>query len=249
MDCNCSKKGQKLTRIILKESIITESEIIISEDNLHYLIKVHRHKTGDNIFVQDKTGSIFKSLITATSKKKVTVRILNQHSIANTPLDISIITALPKGNILDNIIRNLSELGVNKIIPAIYKRSVAEANQNRLERWKRIARESMRQCIRSRPLIIDNPIFLEDALKNSTSDIKIFLHPYAKETIGQFFTKRTNKTLTAVIGPEGGFTDRELELATKHAFIPLKSGNFILKIETAILTAAITGVAHMGGFD
>ncbi len=249
MDCNISNKGSNLTRIILKNSIIPDSRIIISEENLHYLIKVHRHKTGDNIFVQDKTGAVFESLITSASKKNATIEILKQHSVAPPPLDVSIITAVPKGNILDNIIRNLSELGVNRIIPAICTRSVTETKPNRLERWRRIAFESMRQCIRSRPLLIDNPIYLEDAFKNSSSEVKILLHPYSSNTIGQFLTKRTNKTVTVAIGPEGGFTDRELKLAKKHQFIPLKSGSFILKIETAILTAAIAGIAHIKGFD
>ncbi|MBN2802892.1 MAG: 16S rRNA (uracil(1498)-N(3))-methyltransferase [Deltaproteobacteria bacterium] len=238
-----------MTRILTTKNLTVDDELNISEDELHYLLKVRRHKKGDQIEIQDSDGKIFLSIIKDINKKNAVALINDQTGTAPPPLDVSIITAVPKGKILDNIIRNLSEIGVKRVIPVKCARSAVDADKNKIERWRRISFESMRQCVRKEPLIIEEELFFEEALSYDKRAAKIFMHPYSVDSAGDFLKLRHDVPVLSMTGPEGGFTNEEVALAIDAGFTPLKFGNFILKIETAILTAAVTCAISKGGFD
>jgi 16S rRNA (uracil1498-N3)-methyltransferase len=249
MDSAGSCKGLTLTRILSTKNLNPNDEFNISDDELHYLLKVRRHKKGDKIEIQDIDGKIFLSVIKDINKKNAVALINDQTETAPPPLDITIMTAVPKGKIFDNLIRNLSEIGIKRVIPVRCARSAVDADKNKIERWRRISFESMRQCVRKEPLIIEEEIFFKDAISYDQAATKIFMHPYSVDNAGDFLKLRHDVPVLSITGPEGGFTNEEVALAADAGFIPLKFGNFILKIETAILTAAVTCAISKGGFD
>jgi 16S rRNA (uracil1498-N3)-methyltransferase len=140
-------------------------------------------------------------------------------------------------------------MGIKKVIPAICERSVKTASHVKTDRWQRIADESLKQCGRSRPLIIAPPLPFQDVLKQTPDGDKILMHPYSQQPAGQFTSGRSNGLITAAIGPEGGFTEREVSFALNSGFIPLQFGKLIYKIETAIIVAAACCVTRAGGLD
>jgi 16S rRNA (uracil1498-N3)-methyltransferase len=172
-------------------------------------------------------------------------------AVSSWPVTLAI--AVPRPNLMDDIVRKTSEIGVECIIPIITERSVARPSQKRTERWRKIASESLRQCGRHTPLVIKPVHPLEQALsKLQNGGTNLILHPHPAAT-GGFSKILTEKAplpspISVFIGPEGGFSSVEIEMAKAHGFRPVGFGSSILRIETAAIAAAVLCVASLEGY-
>jgi 16S rRNA (uracil1498-N3)-methyltransferase len=239
-----------MTRLILDYKIGDEKSVRLSGDELHYLVRVRRHKRGDAVELRDSSGRRFGARVALVGKDGATLEVVEELASAPTVRPVTIIVAPPKGNLMDDVIRKLSELGAERLIPAICERSVALPKEAKMERWQRIARESRRQCGRELPLRIDEPMSLESALQEGgKSDLKFILHPFAKAFPLAPEAGEKTGSICAAVGPEGGFTEAELASARSLGFEPAGFGSSIMRIETAALAAAVLCAAILGGLD
>ena len=227
-------------RIFLQELPLLKQPVVIRDEKAHYLFSVLRCKTGEGLIVTDEKGCSYTAQILSASKKEVAIEITGDY-ILNTEsnLDIILIQGLLKGEKMDFVIQKTTELGVSAIIPVITERSQLRETRKH-PRWKKIAEEASRQSGRTRiPEIFETYSFKD-----------IFDIPALTSGKGIIFWEQGGEKLPAVtsrlshadkifllIGPEGGFSEEEVLLASEKGFITATLGSRILRAETASIAA------------
>ncbi len=220
---------------------------MISGPDARHITTVLRLKPGDTIGLFDGVGFEYQARIEAVSSRNVKVAVLKRFpSTGESPVEIIVAQAFLKERKMDGLVRQLTELGITQWLPFFAQRSVPRLDQKnitaRSERWKKIAKEALKQCKRGRVPEIRDPASFEAMLVQSrTCDLKIAfweeestpltaLRPQPKQKI---------KTIFAMLGPEGGFTVQEIETARKSGFVTVALGPRILKAETATVAACV----------
>lgn len=165
-----------------------------------------------------------------------------------TAIFIHLVQSVPKGPKLDFIIQKTIELGINAITPVISERPVVRIEKERAEeksrRWKKIAIEAAQQSNRLDVPDISPPLSFHDYMASfKKGDLNLLLYEGEKRMgIKQVLrgiqqTKSGVKTIILLIGPEGGFSQEEVETAAEAGFTPVSLGDLILRTETAPIVA------------
>lgn len=191
-------------------------------------------KSGDELELLDGSGKIYIVKISEIKKDKVVCKIISERSEDKVQkVSVTIAQCLPKAKKMDLIIQKCTELGVNKIIPTLSERSIAKGEK--LDRWKKIAKEAAEQSGRSTiPEILPLTKF-EDVLKLK-KDYDLALIPWELEketTLKNTLTTTLPHYILIPIGPEGGFSKAEVDQAIAAGFKPITLGKNILRTETA----------------
>jgi 16S rRNA (uracil1498-N3)-methyltransferase len=248
-----------LQRITITPSQVHDNQIALTTEQHHYLTHVIRLRTGDEFEAIDGTGSCYLAAITATGTQIIRIAVTVSQEFTQ---PIILICALPKGNNFDDLVRACTELGVTTIIPAISDRTLLNPSPQKLQRWRKIAQEAAEQSERLIVPTIEEP----RALKTIFGGIIDPAHKYLCEARGEYPHLLTSiqsiefidLPIIVAIGPEGGWTDGEIDLAIHHDFQLVSLGARILRTITApivalsIVTAAILqgrGYANDSGRD
>ena len=156
---------------------------------------------------------------------------------------MTLATSVPKGERFDWLVEKASELGVARLVPILTERSVVDPRDSKLERLRRLTIESAKQCGRNVLLQIDPPItwsgFYASKAVRASNAARLLAHPGGSLVAGW---NRQNEAILA-IGPEGGFTDLEVENALVEGWTVIGLGPTILRIETAALAGSSTLLA------
>ncbi len=227
--------------------------IIGTEAN--HLKNVLRMRVGDKIIILD--GAENEHLATIEKLAPGCIDVSVDACIASnreSPVRIIIAQAYLKHKKMDFIVRQITELGVFQWVPFFASRSVPHPNDKQLARrtarWEIISREALKQCRRSRIMKINYPIAFKDMLKlGCNCDLKIIFCANETGPIAPLLKSHNRsalKTITALIGPEGGFTPHEIESADASGFLPASLGPRILRSETATV-AVCTLLQHYFG--
>ena len=155
--------------------------------------------------------------------------------------EVCVVQAIGKGTKLDAVVRDATELGATRIVPAVADRSVKRRTD--LERLRRVALEAARQCGRGDVPVVEAPVRLAPALGDLEGGV-VVLHPEASESLGAVLGDLRG-SVAIVIGPEGGFSDEELADAVERGARLARLGAFVLRTETAC-AAALGAVACWG---
>ena len=152
---------------------------------------------------------------------------------------------------MDLVIKHLTQLGIQKWIPFFCERSIptpdAKRMENRKKRWETIARGSLKLCQRSRLPHISKPLSFEKLLNQSASyDLKIAFWEKATQRLNTLNKTSSNGKILILIGPEGGFSKNEMELAKEKGFLSYSLGPRILRAETASISSC-TLIQHILG--
>ncbi|GAB6072537.1 16S rRNA (uracil(1498)-N(3))-methyltransferase [Venenivibrio stagnispumantis] len=223
-----------LPRFIAK---VEDNIAYLEDEELHHAIKVKRLKEGDLLEINDLQGNIYKAKIIEINKKYAKLEIIEKIQQEEEKLKTTLYLAVPyQLSKIDEIIDNISQLGVYKFVPVITKNCAIKEQDviKKLEKWKKIAIQSIKQCKRVYPVVIEKPIKLDKIIDNY--QLKIVF--YEKEREKSLHDIEMNKDITdiaVVIGNEGGFTEEEINLLLKKGFQKLKLCNNILRMETAII--------------
>jgi 16S rRNA (uracil1498-N3)-methyltransferase len=231
---------------LAREAILSDKPTLTGTDVKH-IRTVLRLKPGDEIFLFDGQGFDYRARIETMTQKVVNLRVLEQSpSVSESPVEITIGQALLKGKKMDRLVRQVTEMGIHALVPVIALRSVPKPGKERWlereERWKAIARESLKQCGRFRAPHLKPPADLQEVVKASNAfDLKvIFHHDHVLSESDQALNHSGSvRTVLALVGPEGGFTPEEVVLAKKSEFFCVSLGPRILKADTAIVAACV----------
>ncbi|MCG8548802.1 MAG: 16S rRNA (uracil(1498)-N(3))-methyltransferase [Desulfobacterales bacterium] len=227
--------------LINKEAIDAGKAVIHGQDAKH-ICKVLRLKPQDTISMTDGHGTDYTGRIDKASFECVDISILSENkSLTESNLDLTLCTAMLKHNKMDEIIKQITQLGVTRWIPFYCKRSIPLSGQKKekkqLDRWRTIAKESLKQCRRSCLVDIMPPMDFQQVLAFS----KVYSHRIAfwessDRPLAGMVPGENNKAVV-LIGPEGGFEKKEIELAVESGFISYSLGPRILRAETAAVSA------------
>ncbi len=244
-----------MTRIFLQPEDISSDIVTITGDQARHLALVLRLKPSDMVSVLNGTGYEYECRIISAHKKEIRAEVLSKAPYsAESPVSITIVQGISKGERMDIAIQKSTELGATRFIPVTTKRTQVKQTQ-KVERWKKIALSAAQQSGRDKLLDIDEPVSLEEYLSNQVTpsaksyieDIKgVELEPSANIILFEEHRDRNLKQvlkgldgvkqITVLIGPEGGFTKDEVAAAEEKGFIRASLGPRILRTETAPIT-------------
>ncbi|MBI5193486.1 MAG: 16S rRNA (uracil(1498)-N(3))-methyltransferase [Nitrospirae bacterium] len=234
-----------MPNFFIKKSSIKDNRIELTGDVLHHLRDSLRIKTGEQISCVDEEGTGYTIKVSVLRRELLTGEIISKEEHdKRTSLHINLVQSLPKGPKFDFIIQKSTELGVTTITPVVSERSVVKLEKERGEgkhlRWERIALEAAQQSGRRDIPDISQPAILRDFLSSyAKCDLNLLL--WEGEKIKRIKDVLRNagevKSVTILVGPEGGFSDKEVELAVSSGFIPVSLGELILRTETAPIVA------------
>ena len=215
-------------------------EIILPASESTHLARVLRIKEGDPVEVLDGRGGRFTAQCLQVSRSRVTVHINEvQHDAAQVPA-IQMAIAMGKGNKWDDLIRPLTELSVSVLTPLLTERTEGSVSslklQDKKERWQKLAQEACKQSGNTWMPQFDDPITFTEFVSGITHKNECWmgsLSPHAKN----FSLKRTAERISILIGPEGGWSLKEEEIAKVAGVKCFSLGPHVLRLETAAISA------------
>lgn len=228
---------------------------IVGEDAAH-IVRVLRMKPAEEILLCDAQGIDYKGVISAVRETSVDVEILQTWRCENEPpIAVTLFQGLPKGDKMEWIIQKCVELGVSEIVPvttafAVAKIADQKSEAKKLARWNKISQEAAKQCGRGILPQVTASMNLKTAIARASAFDLVFV-PYEKDAACQDNALRaliegyqahpskdaavpqSKPRVGFFIGPEGGFSEKELDLFLAHAIPPISLGKRILRTETA----------------
>ncbi|NLN63346.1 MAG: 16S rRNA (uracil(1498)-N(3))-methyltransferase [Myxococcales bacterium] len=238
------------TRLLLSQTLAPNTEVRVDGPECHYLVRVRRHVVGDAICLRDAQGVFFNGTVTRIEKDAAHIRVDAEMTAPPAVGHVHLLVAVPKGTLFDEVVRRLTEIGVQRLTPLHCERSVLRPGQGREQRWRRISEEATRQCGRSHPMQVDPFTPFATALATLPEATRWTLHPQGDSAVA--VARQTGPLvgpLQGLVGPEGGFTPHELDLADAHGFRRIHMGPHVLRVETATVVAAALFVSFLGGMD
>ncbi len=221
----------------------------ISESDYTHITKVLRLGPGDRITVFDTESTEYEGTITEISSGTIALQVHDTRLLRTEPeLELNLFQAILKGNRMDGIISQATQLGVSGISPVISERTQVRST-SKIDRWNKIARESTKQCGRATPPVVSQPIDFQDSFGiREQSEMKIILYENQDEMLRDYLrslTKSVN-SINVYIGPEGGFSEKEVALAEENGYTALGLGKRILRAETASVVSLALLQSHFG---
>ena len=230
------------TRLHIAGNYDTETQLELDADKAHYLNRVLRMRVDDSLFVFDGQGSEFNATIRKMDKTRATLQIGDRVAAhTESKLRIHLVQGISRGERMDFVVQKATELGVKRITPVLTEFGVVKLDAARAEKrhdhWQKIAVSACEQSGRLRLPLIDTPLPLKTwfAAKPEQADTELILRPGAATTLADVDTPRTK--VCVLIGPEGGFSDSELEDAKFVGFRAVSLGPRVLRTETAAIAA------------
>ena len=208
------------------------------EESKH-IVKVLRKKESDTIFITNGLGFLFESEIILASEKKCEVKITKETFQEPDKFYTHIAVAPTKMNDrLEWFLEKATEIGIHEITPIICDHS--ERKVYKIDRAEKIIQAAMKQSLHYYIPKINEPISFSQFVKSNIGGQKFIAH--CEETDKKSFKNEVKKDekVTILIGPEGDFSTKEINLAIENEFIPVTLGNTRLRTETAALVACHT---------
>jgi 16S rRNA (uracil1498-N3)-methyltransferase len=227
--------------------------ITLSAGESHHLVNVNRARAGDTVIAFDGRGTEWTCELTDARKTGANLRITSTRTLAPLPCAITLAQALPKGGVMDDIIRHATELGTARIVPIASERTQVHLDGDRsdkkVDKWRTAALEAAKQC--GNPFLPEITrvqsfaAFLETGIvKNAQLKLIASLNPGARplrEVINHRRAQLGQPLQTAIwlVGPEGDFSPSETAASETAGFIPVTLGSLVLRCDTAA-TAALS---------
>lgn len=218
---------------------VSGNRAVLTGDRAYHLIRVLRARNGQEFDIV-ANGVLYNACVDNISEDRVEFELKAEIPVA-TPGTVTILLSIFKFDRMEWAIEKCTELGVAKIIPVIARRTdshLASASARRVERWRRIALQASEQSRRTASPEISEAMKLRDAAK-IPSETKIVLseseeHTSLRELLD---ARRSQTSMLLAIGPEGGWTEDELQLFRENGWSSATLGNTILRAETAAIAA------------
>ena len=220
---------------------------ITDKGDIKHMTKVMRLSEGDTVDVSDSMEWEYTAEIISVDSDEVLLAIVDKQKFAREPeIRVTLFQGVPKAGKMETIIQKCVELGVHAIVPVFMERTVVVEKGNfgkKLDRWQKISDEAVKQCKRGMIPQIEDQLQFKEMLPK-LADFDLILFPYENETgysikdcLRSLPIDARPQTGAIVIGPEGGFSDKEAELMDEHGAVRVTLGKTILRTETAGMAA------------
>jgi 16S rRNA (uracil1498-N3)-methyltransferase len=236
----------RISRIYVDLDLRSHAEVCLPAEASHYLLKALRLRVGDKLTIFNGRGGEFSAELVGTAKHLAQLRVGTHDAIEReSPLQLTLLQAVSRGERMDYVMQKSAELGVTRVVPVMSEFSVVKLEEKqaakRVEHWRAIATSACEQCGRTRLPVIANVVDFDQALidceplAGGSSSARLLLSPTASAGLPSI--ARNLKHAVLLIGPEGGFSDREEQLALTHGFVGYRLGPRLLRTETAPVAA------------
>lgn len=228
-------------RFFVESDTIKGNEIEIKGSDARHIRDVLRLKTGNTIIAVDGSSVEYKAIIKEMTKDKIICDITEKSEAMKEPVvNVTLAQSIPKREKMETIIKMTTELGIKEIIPVITERVIVQGDfKKKVDRWQKIAMEASKQSGRTKMPKIREAAGLEEVLKKVfIYDLAIIPFELHKElSISEILKRKRIYDIILFIGPEGGFSHEEIQLAKNYGVFPVTLGNRILRVETAAVAA------------
>ncbi len=208
----------------------------------HHCSQVLRYKVSDPLTLFNGDGFDYLATINSINKKTCQVELLSKQAISNeSPLSIHLLQGVARGDKMDFIIQKAVELGVTEITPLFSERCNVKLDAKRLakkmQHWHKVIVSACEQSGRATIPSLHQAIRMEAFIPNS-DDLNLILEPTANHSIATLtIDPQANQRINLLVGPEGGFSEKDLSLQQKIDINTVRMGPRILRTETAGLAA------------
>lgn len=223
-------------RLIIEAHQLVGNQIQLTPSQQHYLRRVLRLGAGDRFLALDGQGHQWQATLRAEAA--IAEIVASEVTAPPQATAITLVASLPKGNAFDEVVRQATELGVTTIQPLISQRTLLQPSPQKLERWRRIVTEATEQSERLQVPELHAPLSWNEFLAQDISG-----QPYicvARRSVPHLLTQLQAQPATAItllVGPEGGWTEAEVESAIANGWQPVTLGPGILRAVTAAIVA------------
>ncbi|MBC3908667.1 16S rRNA (uracil(1498)-N(3))-methyltransferase [Undibacterium umbellatum] len=226
--------------------------IINLPDEVAHHVFVLRQNVGDNISIFNGEGGCYVATLTQVAKKHVQAEVkVFLPEECELPYSLNLVQALPEASKMDWIVEKAMELGVSAIQPLAAQRCVVRLSAERAEKkqahWQGIIIAAAEQCGRNRLAHLSPVMNFNQWLGQQDMHQRILLTPRAEQSLADWSRHHPAQAVSLMVGPEGGYSDEEENLAIKHGVLALSIGPRILRTETAGLAAITILNAAWGG--
>ncbi|MBK0368446.1 16S rRNA (uracil(1498)-N(3))-methyltransferase [Flavobacterium agrisoli] len=216
---------------------VTTTEFSFDKEESRHIIKVLRKKEGAILHVTNGEGFLFETEIVLASDNKCTVRVLSFDQKEKPNFKLHLAVAPTKMNDrYEWFLEKATEIGIQEITPIICDRS--ERKTINSERYEKIILSALKQANELYLPKLNPAISFKDFIKNNeTNGLKLIAHCEETDKKTLKSVLQVNQDVTILIGPEGDFSNSEIEMALQNKYIPVSLGNTRLRTETAAVVA------------
>jgi 16S rRNA (uracil1498-N3)-methyltransferase len=239
-------------RFILTPQILSSEPVRLTGPDAKHA-RVLRLQPGDEVELSDGQGRAWRAQVAHASPQGVELKALQVMDVYTEPsLQVTLYQGMARGDKLELIVQKGTELGLARLVPVLTAHSQMrlEPDSPKRLRWQEIARQAARQCGRTRVPEIAAPLtFAQAVAEGRSADAAVMLceHAGAEDAWKRrLAAHRTARLVSLYVGPEGGFTPAEIELAQKAGVACVSLGPRILRAETAGLAAVALALFQWG---
>ena len=241
----------RISRLYIDTPLAANQTISINGEPFNYLANVLRLKTGATLSIFNGQGGEFCATISKLGKREAQLDIGDfENNTSESPLEITLVQGISRGERMDFTLQKATELGVTQIVPLFTERCTVNLKADRLEKrikhWQGTVRSACEQSGRNSIPQIESAQYFDDyiQIKNKPKHSYLLLDPESPQSLTSITVPPT--AITLLIGPEGGFSSRERELAFTNGYQGVQLGPRILRTETAAI-AAISAMQILWG--
>lgn len=229
---------------------ITDTTICITGCDAYHIARVLRMHPGEQLTVCDGLGTDYFTVIRSATAQEVHLEILDRRPTLSEPtVQVTLYQGLPKSDKMDWIIQKTVELGIARIVPVAMSRSISRADaqkaEKKQERWQKIAAEAAGQSGRGYIPIVSPPLSWRQMLAEIIPSQTLLFYEGGGRPLLDLVDSKTAE-LSIIVGPEGGFSEREVQELKETGVTSATLGKRILRCETAPV-AALAAIMCLSG--
>lgn len=239
-----------LARFFTEERFAADAvEASLAAEDLHHAVRVLRLRVGEEVELVDRAGQVLHLLLTHCSPDEVKGEVLSRRLAETRRLQLHLLQGLPRGSKVEEIIQKGVELGLDRFYPLLTQQSQIRldesAKRKKHERWTKIAemaasqsgRDYIPEIMEAQSLETCLRTLREDDLAHERRVLNFICWENEKRmTLAHAIQQqrlRDHEQVRILVGPEGGFAEKEVEMAIEYGFTPVSLGSNILRTETA----------------
>jgi 16S rRNA (uracil1498-N3)-methyltransferase len=234
-------------RFYLSPERCTGNVLRLEGREAHHALNVLRLKDGERVMVLDGAGHEFFCDVESASRHLLALVVKEKKSTPAPPCSLTLLVAMPRGKIIENIIQKSVELGAQRIVPLLTERVVTQLDdagvEHKREKWQQVAIEAIKQCGAAWLPEIEAPQTIAEFLaRGETIELPLVgslqtARQHPRKYFSEFQKRhgRLPHSTGAWIGPEGDFTLAELQLIEHSGALPITLGHLTLRVETAAI--------------
>ncbi len=242
------------TRIFVDRPLRAGAEFVLANAAAHHISRVLRLRPGHPLILFDGHGGEYDAEISRLDKRYVEVHTHRHLEVdRESPLHITLVQGISRGQKMDFILQKAVELGIYRIVLVTTEfgnvRLDKERQQKKIEHWQNVVIGACEQCGRNKIPELVAPSGLDESFEtgNRKDMMKVVLHPGIGKSLSELAKPKDGITLMA--GPEGGFSDNEIEKARSAGHTVINIGPRILRTETTALAAVSVCQMLWGDFS